>query len=162
MNRTLRLTFLLAITVVATAVAGTPAVAGGIIDPAPIAPNNYFFGQVNGHTSGATIGVICVGPVAVGQTGRPAANQTVNAIPTTPPTSTTAGFTGTAANSIDVRIGVASAVVPIVLHDWVVTAPIQVTLSMPCSGTGTVTFAPAPSSPTAKPATVQVTFVAQP
>ena len=32
---------------------------------------------------------------------------------------------------------------------------------LPCYGTGTVTFAPYPTSPTARSATVQVTFVGQ-
>jgi hypothetical protein len=161
MTRTLRLVSLSLSVALALVATGAPAFAGGIVDPAPIAPNNFFFGQVNHQTAGATIGVVCLGPVASGQNGHPAAGQTVDAIPTTPPTSTTAGYTGTAANSIDVTILPTSPVVVTVLHDWVVTAPISTALTLPCSGTGTVRFTPVPTSPTARSAVVTVTFVSQ-
>jgi hypothetical protein len=148
-----------AIAIIALATA-TPAAADGIVDPAPIAPNQHFIGEVNAHTGTATINVTCLGPVAAGQTGHPAPGQTVAALPVTVPVSNTAGFTGTAADSIVVSLTPPSAAsVAIILHDWVVTAPIPATLALPCSGSGVATFTPAPSSPTAKAATVAVTFV---
>jgi hypothetical protein len=149
-----------ALIVAATAV---PAVAGGVVDPAPIGPKNYFVGEVNGSTGPATIQMACFGPVTPGQTGHPLAGQTVTAIPVADPTTTTAGYTGTAANSISVGFtSPALSNLPIVLHDWAVSVAIPTTLILPCYGSGTATFTPVPTSPTARSATVAVTYAGQP
>jgi hypothetical protein len=105
----------------------------------------------------------CFGPIVPGQTGHPLAGQTVKALPVTSPTSTTVGYTGTAATSIAVTF--TTPVLsgnPIVLHDWAISAPIPTTLILPCSGSGVATFTPVPTSPTARPATVAIAYVGQP
>jgi hypothetical protein len=145
-----------------TGAAAAPA--DGVVDPAPIGPNQYFVGLVNDQSADATIAMACFGPVHAGQTGHPLADQTVKVLPVTAPTATArAGYTGAAGNVVGVGFGLsASAASPVVLRTWAVAAKIPTTLVLPCYGTGTVTFVPAPTSATARPATVRVTFVGQP
>jgi hypothetical protein len=84
-------------------------------------------------------------------------------LPVVGPTPVVAGYTGSAAHQVNVGFGISSgAVTPVVLTSWAVPAKIPTTLLLPCYGTGTVTFAPYPTSPTARSATVTVTFVGQP
>ena len=143
--------------------APSPAFADGVVDPAPIGPNQAFIGEVNDHTTGATIQMACFGPVHAGQMGHPLDGQTVKALPVTNPTPQQAGFTGSAAHQLNVSFGVSSsAASPVVLRSWAVPGKIPTTLLLPCYGTGTVTFAPYPTSSTARSATVQVNFVGQP
>jgi hypothetical protein len=140
-----------------------PAFADGVIDPAPIGPNQLFIGEVNDQTPNATIRMACYGPVHIGQTGHPLDGQTVKALPVTGPTPQQAGYTGSAATQLNVSFGnPSSAVAPVVLRFWAVPAKIPTTLLLPCYGTGTVTFAPYPTSSTARSATVRVTFIGQP
>jgi len=140
-----------------------PAFADGIVDPAPIGPNQAFFGYVNDASTNATIQMACFGPVFPGQTGHPMDGQTVKALPVSSPTPLRPGFTGSAATEIGVGFDLSSsAVPPVVLRMWAVAAKIPTTLTLPCFGTGTVTFVPLPSSATARSATVQVTYVGQP
>jgi hypothetical protein len=108
-----------------TAVTAASAAADAIIDPAPIGPHQYFFGEVNGQAGHATIKVL-LAPV--------------------PPTSDL-GFTGSAAHAIDVRFPTPTvAKVPVVLRDYSVTSPIPVSLILPCAGRGKVAFVPDPTS----------------
>jgi hypothetical protein len=159
----LRILAVTAATAIMVAAGAMPATAGGIIDPAPIAPGNPFIGQVNGLSVNATIKVTCIGPIAVNPTGHPATGQKVVALPVTPPVSTQTGYTGTLANEIAVEFGPSSgAASPVILHDWAVSAAIPLTLTLPCSGTGAVTFVPLPTSPTARSFTVSVTYVPVP
>jgi hypothetical protein len=140
-----------------------PAFADGVVDPAPIGPNQYFVGLVNDQTGIATIAMACFGPVHPGQTGHPMVDQTVKVLPVTAPSPARAGYTGSAAHAVGVGFGVSTSTAsPIVLNMWAVAAKIPTTLVLPCYGTATVTFVPAPTSTTARPATVQVTFVGQP
>ena len=163
MSGTIRFTLLSAASALIVALSATPALAdGGVVDPAPIGPGNYFIGEVGNTAGPAIIHMACYGPVILGQTGHPVAGQTVKALPVAPPVTSIPGYTGTAANSIAVSFGVTSATTPIILHDWAVPATIPATLTLPCSGTGTVTFTPIPTSPTARAATVSVTFVGGP
>ena len=84
-------------------------------------------------------------------------------MPASVSSSTTAGYTGTAATSIAVTFtSPALSNLPVVLHDWAVSVAIPTTLILPCYGTGTATFTPMPGSSTARPATVAVTYVGQP
>lgn len=53
-------------------------------------------------------------------------------------------------------------ITPVILRDYAVNAPIPTSFVLPCAGSGTVAFVPQPTSPTAHPATVTVTFVGQP
>ncbi len=162
MSRRLRLWSLplLAAAIVTTTPA--PSFADPVVDPAPIGPNQYFSGYVNGQSTNATIRMACFGPVVVGQTGHPMADQTVKVLPVAVPTTNQVGYTGSAANRIGASFGPSSATTAIDLRMWAVAAKIPTTLVLPCYGTGTVTFTPFPDSATARAATVQVTFVGQP
>ena len=163
MSPKLRLCLITAATTVIVAATAVPATAGGIIDPAPIGPKTYFVGEVNNTTGPATIEMACFGPSVPGQTGHPLAGQTVTALPASVSSGTTAGYTGTAATSISVSFtSPVLSNLPIVLHDWAVSVAIPTTLILPCYGSGTATFTPVPGSPTARPATVAVTYVGQP
>jgi hypothetical protein len=163
MSRKLRPWFLPLAAATLLLAAPAPAFADGVIDPAPIGPNQTFIGEVNDQATKATIRMACVGPVRLGQTGHPLAGQTVKVLPVSGPTPVDPGYTGSAAHHVDVFFGVSSsAVAPVVLTSWAVPANIPTTLVLPCYGTGTVTFAPYPTSPTARSATVEVAFVGQP
>lgn len=85
-----------------TALTAAPAWADPTINPTPIGPNQYFYGEVNDHTGQAPIVVDCHGPVFPRLSGHPEPNQTVKALPAPSPTSNV-GFTGSAAHTIDVR-----------------------------------------------------------
>ena len=159
----LRLCLITAATAMIVAGTAVPAMAGGVIDPAPIGPKTYFVGEVNNSTGPATVQMACFGPVVPGQTGHPLAGQTVTALPVATPTSTSTGYTGTAATAISVSFtSPALSNLPIVLHDWAVSAAIPTTLILPCYGSGVATFTPVPGSSIARPATVAVTYVGQP
>jgi hypothetical protein len=140
-----------------------PAFADGVVDPAPIGPDQTFIGEVNDQATNATIRMDCFGPVHVGQTGHPLAGQTVAVLPLKDPTPIDAGYTGSTAHRWTCSSASRRARSRrFVLTSWAVPAKIPTTLVLPCYGTGTVTFAPYPTSPTARSATVQVTFVGQP
>ncbi|MGH3769350.1 MAG: hypothetical protein ACRDTX_30095 [Pseudonocardiaceae bacterium] len=163
MYRKLAPWFIAAAAATITAATAAPASADAIIDPAPIGPNQYFYGEVNDHAGHATIQMACFGPIYPGQTGHPFAGQTVKVLPAPVVTTSDLGFTGSAAHAIDVRFPTPMVTtVPVILHDYAVSAPIPVTLTLPCFGSGTVAFVPDPTSPTAHTATVTVSFVGQP
>jgi hypothetical protein len=144
-------------------VAAAVASADAVIDAAPIGPRQYFFGEVNGQAGHATIKMGCFGPLYRGQHGHPLAGQAVKVLPAPAPTTSDLGFTGSAAHAIDVRFPTPTvAKVPVVLRDYAVTAPIPVSLILPCAGSGKVAFVCDPASPTAHTATVTVFFVGQP
>ncbi len=139
------------------AVGLTPASAA--VDPAPVGPNQFFTGQVNGASTGAVIRVVCAGPVTAGETGHPVSGQTVDVMPGASTGSAGAGYTGAAGTRVGVAFGTtSSATTPVTLTSYVVRAPIPTTLSLPCSGAGEVEFVPAPTSSTAQTATVSVTY----
>ncbi len=136
------------------AVTAAPAAADVIM---PIGPDQYFVGVVNDHTDHATIWMDCGGPISQ---GHPHRGQTVEALMAPVITTSDAGFTGSAAHAIDVRFPTPVSVnSPVVLRAYGAKAEIPVSLTLPCSGTGKVAFVPDPTSPTARPATVDVSFV---
>ncbi|RCG31573.1 hypothetical protein DQ384_08345 [Sphaerisporangium album] len=142
--------------------ASAPAFAD-VVDPAPIGPNQYFSGLVNGQSTSAIIRMACFGPVRPGQTGHPMAGQTAGVRPAPSSSTSGVGYTGSAATAIGVAFrNASSATPPIVLRYYGVAAEIPTTLTLPCYGSGVVEFLPTPSSPTAHPATVTVNFVGQP
>jgi hypothetical protein len=149
---------------VTAALVATPAAAhaGGVVDPAPIGPNQFFTGEVNGASAPAVIRMNCMGAVTPGATGHPLANQTVDALPVAPPASTEDGYTGSAGHRIEVTFADSSSATPVVLTSWAVRGAIPTALTLPCSGPGTVVFTPAPASPTSRSAVVRVTYVSQP
>jgi hypothetical protein len=141
----------------AALVTAAPAGADPVIDPAPIGPNQYFYGLVNDHAGQASVLMGCAGP---SQTGHPLAGQTVKVLPAPTPTTSDLGFTGSAAHALAVRFpGPTVTDNPVILRDYAVSAPIPTSLTLPCSGSGKVAFVPEPTSPTAHTATVTVTFV---
>lgn len=147
----------------ATILFTAPALAGPVVDPAPIRPNQTFIGEVNSQSANAVIRMDCFGPTSQGQLGHPLDGQFVEALPVINPTSKDLGYTGSAARQVNVTFGgSADAAALVVLTSWAVPGKIPTTLQLPCSGTGTVTFAPALTSPTARSTTVDVTFVGQP
>ena len=138
--------------------------ASAVIDPAPIGPNQFFVGDVNGVTANAVITTDCIGPVRPGQTGHPTGNQFVAVLPG--PGSTgpaTQGFTGSAGNSVRAVLSppISSSNAPILLgtiKDYVVHLAIPTDITVPCNGPADVTFVPLPTSGTAKNAVVHVTL----
>jgi hypothetical protein len=148
--------------VTATLALGLFATAGhaAVIDPLPIGPDVTFAGVVNGAEADGVIQVVCPGPIIPGETGHPASGQDLEVV-TAPATSADSGYTGTAADSIDVYIltptGTASGPA-VVFNSFFVEEPIPTTLELPCSGSGSVAYVPDPTSPTARTATVAVTF----
>lgn len=160
MSRTLACWLIAPAAALVTAVAAAPAGADPIIDPAPIGPNQFFYGLVNDHAGQATILMGCAGPSQPGQTGHPLAGQTVKVLPAPAPTTSDLGFTGSAAHAIAVRFPSPTVTdTPVILRDYAVSAPIPTSLTLPCSGSGKVAFVPEPTSPTAHTTTVTVTFV---
>ena len=131
------------------------AVAGPL--PTPILPGQFFVGLVNGQSTLASILVVCDG-----STGHPVAGQAFSARQLAAPTDASHGFTGTSAKTLAVAVAGDAATVPVQLRTYGESAPIPTSLTLPCSGTGAVEFTPAPSSATAVPAVVKVTYVSEP
>lgn len=162
MRRTLARSFpVLAAAVLA--LAGAPSVAAvaaarPVQDPVPIGPDQYFTGLVNAHPPGqAVIYVVCAGPA---NTGHPAGKQPVEVKITPPPVSTSdVGYTGSAGRRITAALSPAAATVVIAgFTSYFVKKYIPTSITVPCSGTGTVAFVPAPGSTNARTATLAVTF----
>jgi hypothetical protein len=125
-----------------------------------VGPKQPFEGLVNGKISKAVIRVICPGPSPI---GHPLGHQTVKVALLVPPRTPHEGFTGTAATTVDAWLTWSSATPPSPAYIATFTAygtePIPTSITVPCSGSGEMLFLPAPGSPTAKAATVSVTFV---
>ncbi len=157
---------LLAITVGALLLgsAGTAA-AAAVQDPLPVGPNQVFTGQVNGVADNAPIRTDCLGPITPGETGHPIAGQYVEAV-TAAASSADTGYTGSAAQALQVTLTApaSSTLTTLIgtLNSFYVQLPIPTTLVVPCSGTGLVAFAPTPTSPAARAATVTVDFLSGP
>lgn len=136
---------------------GLPSAAAAV-DPAPIGPNQFFSGQVNGASDNAVIQVVCPGPATAGETGHPLSGQSVDVVPGASSSSPGVGYTGSAADQVVVDFGVTSTEAPVTLSSYAVQAAIPTTLDLPCSGAGKVDFVPDPTSSTAQTATVSVTY----
>ncbi|HZU56390.1 MAG TPA: hypothetical protein VFA06_11025 [Actinocrinis sp.] len=155
-------------TLAALALAGLAAPAASadpVQDPIPVGPNMYFTAAVNPQAAATgtapVIKVICPGPYQPGQTGHPISGQYVEAYAVVPPTSSLVGYTGSAADQIDALFSgaVASTVnPPVAIKNFFVEVPIPTTLNLPCGGTGTVSFVPIPTSPTAQGYAVKVYY----
>jgi hypothetical protein len=147
------------------------AAASPVQDPVPIGPNEFFSGLVNGSdgiTSTAVISTDCIGPIIQGETGHPLPGQTVEVELAQPPVSSAAGYTGNASSiTAFLTWPASSASAPELVAtftSYYVAEAIPVTLTVPCGGSGEVSFVPVPTSTpsTGHPATVQVTFLSQP
>ncbi|WP_042364123.1 hypothetical protein [Streptacidiphilus neutrinimicus] len=147
--------------VLATAVAPA-AHAAGVVDPAPIGPNQFFTGLVDGASTDAAIQMACFGPVTAGETGHPLPGQTVEVLPAPASGTVDVGYTGSAATDVVVNFGPVSTTPPVTLGFYAVKVAIPTSLVLPCAGTGTVAFVPEPGSATARSATLTVRYVPQP
>jgi len=140
------------------ALAGTASAATGP-DPVPIEPNQTFSGYINNTPPGnVEIKVVCPG---VANTGHPIKNQPVEVKPVPASTTQDTGFTGSKGTKItaDLSVGVPPAIVIATFTSYYVPKFIPTTITVPCSGTGSVSFIPSPTSKTAKSAKLTVTFV---
>jgi hypothetical protein len=157
----------LAVLAVATAtVCAAPAAAFAL---GPIGPNQYFTGSLLDVTSTgvpSSTTTLLVACSSAGTTGRPLPGQAVEVTLVVPPTSSVVGYTGSSADSIEASLVWSSAEPPVVVDEPVGTltaysAPLAVPtdLTVPCSGSGVLSFAPQPTSKTAESATVNITFV---
>ena len=127
-------------------------------DPVPIGPNEYFSGYINNHPPGkAVIKVVCPGP---GTTGHPAANQKIEVKMAQPTSTFDIGFTGSAGKKITATLAPAATTTILAsFTSFFVPKKIPTSIIVPCSGTGTVVFAPSPVSSTAKSAKLPVAFL---
>jgi hypothetical protein len=164
-----RSSLILAMTGALAVATATAAAAGPVQDPVPIGPNEFFSGLVNGSDGISTPAVIstdCFGPVVQGETGHPLPGQTVEVELAQAPVSSVLGYTGSA-KSITAYLtspnsaGAAPELIATFTSYYVAEA-IPVTLTVPCSGQGDVSFVPTPANSTGHPATVSVTFLSQP
>jgi hypothetical protein len=128
----------------------------------PISPNQYFTGFVNGLPGEVRIAVTCDGPDDVVPFGHPVAGQTLEArqfatgeSSVLPPPISNFGFTGSAGKALEVRVNGKAAAL---LREYEEVVEIPTNILVPCFGSSTVTFTPAPTSGTAATATVRVTF----
>jgi hypothetical protein len=123
---------------------------------APIGPNEIFLGEVNSQSQHAVITVVCPGPST---TGHPF-GDTVAVVRLQDPIF---GF-GRTGNAHQISVDLSWATGPIAIVEHVTTFTtytsenLPATLTVPCSGTGTMTFNPVDGGPSALPATVSVTF----
>jgi hypothetical protein len=134
-----------------------PALAGATA----VGPNQLFIGLVNGLHGQANVMMGCVGPTHPGETGHPLPGQTFEVRLTL---DVPGGNTGSAANRIVAFFAPVPVAVPngVTFKQYNVRKPIPTSLTLPCSGSGLVEFAPEPSSSTSRPDTVPVHFVPQP
>jgi hypothetical protein len=133
-----------------------------------VAPKQYFTGVINGKAGNTTTPIpIKIACSATGTTGHPLPGQTLAVHQLFPPGSGSLGYTGT-----DSRIGVFFAAPPPGAARLSATSPtftrydrpqpLPTSLTLPCSGTGTVWFSPIPVVPPSRSATVPVRYASQP
>jgi hypothetical protein len=128
-------------------------------DPVAIGPNQYFKGIFNGHPPGPAI--IFVACTSGASTGHPVAGQKiwVKEIPTPVSTSKDTGFTGSKGTGITASLASAtSTFLSAHFSAYGVKVKIPVSVTLPCSGSGAIAFAPIPKSKTAHTAVLSVTF----
>jgi len=152
---------------VAVAAATAIGLQAGPAQAHPVGPKQYFTGVINGKDGNTTIPITITMncPAATG-TGHPRAGQTLAVHQEFPPGSGMLGYTGS-----DSKIGVFFAAPPLagaratastpVFTRYDRTRPLPTSLTLPCSGTGTVWFSPIPVIPPSRSATAPVRFVAK-
>lgn len=120
-----------------------------------IGPNQVFHGLVNGVHDNAQIEVVCLGP---GQTGHPAAGQTIS-VAQGPSPAGAGGNTGLAGNSVVAGFTTSSQPQLFQFTSYNTPQEIPTMISLPCSGSEIMSFVPQPTSNTASTDEVQVSFV---
>jgi hypothetical protein len=114
-----------------------------------------FVGTVNGLASDAMIKVLCPGPA---NSGHALSGQTL-AVARTGPSSATPGSTGSRASAIIANLAITDVTASLAtLRKYGSTAPFPTSLSLPCSGSGVVSFDPTPGSASGVAYDVTVTF----
>lgn len=155
----------------ASAQTGPAASHGAAIPVLLIGPNQYFSGYINGSPPGqAIIRTNCFGAIQPGQTGNPLPNQTIEVRPASQAGSAVdLGYTGSAANngmadSIVATLGPSPAAFPVIatFTAYDVIEDIPTTITVPCDGSGVVSFTASPAGPGAFPANLDVIFEGQP
>jgi hypothetical protein len=133
-----------------------------------IGPRQVFGAHVNGstgHPSPATILMACAGPIQPGKTGHPMAGQTVDVF-LSDATSGLTGYTGPHGTHIGAFFGAPPPGAPsgagYVDFDTYRARAIPTSETLPCSGSGTVTFVPLPLNGGSRDVSVPVEFVGQP
>jgi hypothetical protein len=145
--------------VATTCLVSTAAFSRSPLPAGRVKPNLEFGALVNGTSSNPIIQMGCFGAVRPGERGHPMPGQTLEVF--RPEALQVPGFTGTGAGRIVATFSDdTSAVVPFARFSRLKAVPTS--LSLPCTGTGQVVFAPRPSSPTAQSAVVTVQYVGQP
>ena len=133
-------------------VAGGALAAPAMADGGQVGPKQFYYGEFFGLTSATAqnvIQVFCAGPAA---TGHPVAGQYVAAHQFFPPITTLYGYTGNSGTEIDVNltssVGTITVVTPTfaTLHFYDTKSEIPTSLTVPCSGTGVLDFAPSPDA----------------
>ena len=133
--------------------AGAAGAAGAQPFGGKVRPNQVFAGVVNGQQVNAVIKVVC--PVS-GTTGRILHGQ--NWEVTLPEViSINDGNTGALGTSIVATLGPSAVAKAVVFKTYNHPKPLP-NIPVPCSGSGKAIFTPAPGSPSAKAAVVNVTF----
>jgi len=139
-----------------------PGVSGAATHP-NVRPHQYFAGSVNGSLgtpTPAVIKVVCPGPEA--QRGHPVSGQTVE-VGLAVAATRNVGYTGNDATSIGAFFGAPPPTTTgpgqVNFREYGVRKAIPTSLSLPCQGTGVVTFVPFPESPpTSRSASVPVQY----
>jgi hypothetical protein len=133
-----------------------------------VGPKQYFTGVINGKAGNTTVPIpIKMACAAPNGTGHPVKGQTLAVHQLFPPAGGSVGYTGK-----DSRIGVffdapppagaKLATSPPVFTRYDKPQPLPTSVTLPCSGTGTVYFAPLPVVPPAQVAAVPVKFLPGP
>lgn len=154
--------FALSVALAAVAPSAAAAAQGPVQDPIPVGPGAYFTAQVNGASAQAVVQVVCPGPVTGSSVGHPVSGQTLEVFRVAASSTATVGYTGSAAHEIDALFSPPSSSTanpPVVLKNFFAPVAIPTTLWLPCGGSGTVSFVPIPTSPTARGVAVTVAFV---
>jgi hypothetical protein len=118
-----------------------------------IGPNQQFVGLVNGSTGQhdpAVITVACPGPVRAGETTHPLAHQTLE-VRLSASADGTVGNTGPKARRISAYLGIPPSGTATgglaTFRYYGHKKPIPTSISVPCSGSGSITFIPFPRVP---------------
>ncbi len=141
--------------VIGCGVAG--AAGAATVGPTRVGPHQFFVGEVNGMFNHPTVKVACPGPA--GTTGRALPGQTIE-VSSPPVVFVNSGNTGANGKRIIATIGPASTAAggSVTFTHYDKTKEFPTTVPVPCSGTGLISFAPAPTGAGAKPFTLTVTY----
>ncbi len=163
-NSRIGITVITSVGLVGSALFLSSTAAQAVVGPGngPVAPHQFFGGLVNnsdGVGTPAVIKMVCPGPLRPNEKGHPIEGQTIGVFQ---PEAIlrTFGNTGAKGKRIVAEFGPATSTAA--ANNVVFTAygskALPTSLTLPCGGTGTVTFVPLPTSSTAKSTTVKVDF----